>query len=1190
MNPRVTCGGVAALLCVAGWARAAAPAGWADRCFGNESAGGAVCTELGGGAYDMTVTGAGTDIWGKSDTGRFVFTPLAGDCEILATVDVLPLEELYGEWARFGLMMRGSLMNNTVNTTLCLAKGTAATAGRLKITQRPSHNADTANWPGVTDNSVTNLTASVRLRLVRQGDTYTAWLSTNAPAYDAWARVAAHTTVFHGALNVGVFVSRWQDLGPDTLTRTFGKVVARNLVVASTNAADGVTVSWIGDPALTNGTVIGYAVSRAAGPAGTFAALGEAAAGVTSFDDAAAGLGTSYVYRVHAYVDEGTVTNSVLVGTSMPARRPVVAANPSPASLKGVYAEYYKPRTPGTLVAARVDPNIDNSWNYSGTSVYPANTPNGLSELQEFRTVYAGNLMPAESGCYGLVQRSDDGFYMWVDGVQVMDQGVYQNNNEIHTTPVWLEAGRSYPVRVEHYEGGGGENAILRWFKGTAAIETIPQAFFEPFPWPWQHRDVGDSPRFGNAVYADDDAGLQTFTVTSAGLGIDPATGRDDGHLVWQTAAADFDVIARVASLTGPAQPGMAAGLTIRNAIADNAAAFSLLVLATGETGADRALGFAYRATAGGAPATAAFALPATPAELRLTRRGTNLWAFYRTSGSGGWVGVTNIGSQLTGTLYAGLTVFSGDLSQTATGVFDTVSFVAPQNNALFAAVANNAAVVSVSNKPPMQVRQENDAFANVRYYWADALSGNVNAYTVYRSDRPDQNFSVIGQTTLVGGGHTYTDPLNVTNTLVFYRAEAVYELGPLAAGGSNDLVFATGVYGVSDGSVTGTGAGLFAAFHRGPADASYYVTNRPVHTMIRNLNGWEKGTSPNDTNPIVAASVSDDGNQIGPDNFQCSWAGWIIPQYTGYHWFRTQTDDAISVWIGGKRVIYYWGYTATPQDSAALWLEAGRPVPAHIYFQQGTGGGYFRMWWKHGYGFDAGYITIPAAQLVSTIPDGTPLAVAPGSASEFGLWRNIDINTARPGYAALGGTPEAFDCTITGGGGDIWGTSDGFHFVYQESAQNFEFEATVNSFLLETDSANWMKTGLMVRDGTDANARNMCLIVSRANGYRIQLRGANGGESASVAPSEIPGSGTSAAGTPVTLKLVRQRGKIACYINGTHVTYTGGIDIDVSGWSKALCVGLVTTAHNNGRLGTSFVSDVRFTVVQPKGTVLLMR
>jgi len=129
-----------------------------------------------------------------------------------------------------------------------------------------------------------------------------------------------------------------------------------------------------------------------------------------------------------------------------------------------------------------------------------------------------------------------------------------------------------------------------------------------------------------------------------------------------------------------------------------------------------------------------------------------------------------------------------------------------------------------------------------------------------------------------------------------------------------------------------------------------------------------------------------------------------------------------------------------------------------------------------------------------------------------------------------------------------------------------------------------------MVRDGTAANARNMCVIVSASNGYRIQLRSATGGESASIAPVEIPNAGAASSSTPVTFKLVKKRGKIEVTINGVHATYTGGIDIDVSGWSPNLCVGLALTSHSGARLSTALVTDVTFTVKYPTGTVLSLR
>jgi len=1175
VNTRIWLGGL--IVSLAGIVCADAPPGWIDRAFGESTAGSSSYFESGN-ELTITVTGEGDDVWAKSDTGRYVFTPLAGDCEIMATIPPIPQEELFGQWARQGLMMRGATLINAPNILFCRNKGTAETGTRAEVSVRKTHDSDTVRWNSFNYAPfATNEMA--RLRLVRQGDTYSAWGSTNAPAYDEWVLFASQTQPFYEAMNVGVFVSRWtqQTGGPSQLTCEFGNVIVRNLVNAATNATDGITAQWIADPAITNGTVIGYTVSRAEGPAWNYTALGETAIGVTTYDDATAALGTAYRYRIHAQVDEGTVTNTVLVGTSMPARRPVVTDNPSPATLKGVYAEYYKPTSPLTLASARVEPNIFDSWNYSGDAVYPPNTSNGLGELNNFKSLFAGNIIVEETGCYGFVQKVDDTFYLTLDGVRLSTQTAWLNGVDIHTAPVWLEAGRSYPIRVEHTEGGGGEYAQLKWFKGTSAIETVPSARFEPFPWPWQHRDVGDSPRFGNATY---DSTAYSFTVASGGLGIDPATGRDDAHFVWRSFdAAEFDLIARVAALTGPAQPGMSAGIAIRTAATiDDAAAVSLIIQAAGADGSGRVLGIAHRATTGSAPTTEGFALPEFPADLRLSRRGTNVIAYYRTATSGGWVSVTNIATTFTGTLYAGMTAFSGDRTHTATGVFDTVTFAYPQISAPDVNIANHTATISTSSKSPMQIRQENDALPNAGYYWSDALGGNVSGYTLSRSDRPDEGFTPIAS--LTSPSFTYSDPIAATNTLVFYKLDTAYDLGALAGGGSNSLHVTSVPRGVSDGSITGTGTGLFAAFHRFQ-DANYYLTNLPIHTMIRNLNTWEKGGDPG--TPMVTAANSDDGAQIGPDRFACTWAGWVVPQYTGYHWFRTQTDDAVALWVNGTRAAYYWGFTSAAQTSMPFWLEAGQRVPIHIYFQQGTGGGYFRMWWKHGYGADGQFITIPTTQLYPLAADDTPLAVAPEGPSTFGAWRNIDINTAKPGHAVMSGTPEAFSCTLTGAGNDLWGSSDGLHFVYQETSENFEIEATFNSLL---PSDNWAKVGLMVRDGTAANARNMCVIVSSANGYRIQVRNATGGETASVVP-DVPGAAT--ATTPVSFKLVKKRGKIETYVNGVHTPY-GGTDIDVSGWSPNLCVGLALTSHNDTRLSFTLATDVSFKIVHKSGSVMMLR
>lgn len=94
VNTRIWLGGL--IVSLAGIVCADAPPGWIDRAFGESTAGSSSYFESGN-ELTITVTGEGDDVWAKSDTGRYVFTPLAGDCEIMATIPPIPQEELFGQ-------------------------------------------------------------------------------------------------------------------------------------------------------------------------------------------------------------------------------------------------------------------------------------------------------------------------------------------------------------------------------------------------------------------------------------------------------------------------------------------------------------------------------------------------------------------------------------------------------------------------------------------------------------------------------------------------------------------------------------------------------------------------------------------------------------------------------------------------------------------------------------------------------------------------------------------------------------------------------------------------------------------------------------------------------------------------------------------------------------------------------------
>ena len=71
-------------------------------------------------AGTFTVTGAGIDIWDRTDQFRFVYQAIDGDAEIVARVDSLQNTDA---WAKAGVMIREDLTGNAPNA---LASVTAA--------------------------------------------------------------------------------------------------------------------------------------------------------------------------------------------------------------------------------------------------------------------------------------------------------------------------------------------------------------------------------------------------------------------------------------------------------------------------------------------------------------------------------------------------------------------------------------------------------------------------------------------------------------------------------------------------------------------------------------------------------------------------------------------------------------------------------------------------------------------------------------------------------------------------------------------------------------------------------------------------------------------------------------------------------------------------------------------------------
>ena len=633
----------------------ALPSGWLDVPFGRYTAG-----YEGWSAYDsgvFTVAGSGYDMYDvANDGGRFAFLPLQGDCEVVARVKRLHDALAYG--ARAGVMLRQGNDRNAVNAVFARMRGDVSNVGRITAAARLQVN-------------ITTTSASANgfdypwllMRLVRQGSTVKSYFSTNELG-TVWELYNTRTVALGDAVNAGIFVCRNNGTtnALPLMTNEFDQVTVRQLVTVQTNAAAGFDLSWATDiPGISNGWSYTYTVTRT--PEGGAVSTQAQDLASAAYSDPGPVAGTYYRYAVTAVPVDQPAAPNVLIGTSAAVRTPYAATNLVSGLPQGLYAAYYMPATEATAGVSRVESSVTNV-----VSQYPAGYTNG------FKTVFNANLQTDAADLYTFFIASDDGVRMWLGDQLVMDTW-YGGQLKSSSAPVWLEAGRSYPVRIEYYQNTGSRACLLEWRRAGAPEQTtaVPPEAFTPVPLPWRHEDIGDVAQNGNAAF---DPGTGAITVTAAGNTL--TNGADACQLVSRDVDNDFDFAVRLDALTGGGADRRA-GVVLRSDLTPGAAGVALLAV---PGASEYAVSVVSRAAAGAQPAVASVAsgvATGSPLWLRLVRTGSRLTCSFRADGTPTW----SLAQELTNTLYLttdklGLTASSAAAGEAAAAAFGGVTVAQP--------------------------------------------------------------------------------------------------------------------------------------------------------------------------------------------------------------------------------------------------------------------------------------------------------------------------------------------------------------------------------------------------------------------------------------------------------------------------------------------------------------------------------
>lgn len=248
----------------------------------------------------FTVRGSGADIWGSADAFRFVYVTNSGNFSFTARVLAVQNTD---PWAKAGVMVRGSVDANAVNAFIAVTPGNGVT-----FQYRSSVGGNSVH------NNTVGLNAPYWVRLVRSGDTFSAFRSVNGTT---WTQQGSTVTLTNlGAVLVGMAITSHNNTSLGTAT--FANVTAPGWpltpleAMAMVVSSSRVNVSW--NP-VANAT--SYHVKRASHSGGPYTTI---ATGIPtpSWVDYDAPVGAGCYYVISAVVGGTETANGPEAALSFP--------------------------------------------------------------------------------------------------------------------------------------------------------------------------------------------------------------------------------------------------------------------------------------------------------------------------------------------------------------------------------------------------------------------------------------------------------------------------------------------------------------------------------------------------------------------------------------------------------------------------------------------------------------------------------------------------------------------------------------------------------------------------------------------------------------------------------------------------------------------------------------------------------
>ncbi|NJO06759.1 MAG: hypothetical protein HC876_15260 [Chloroflexaceae bacterium] len=217
--------------------------------------------------------------------------------------------------------------------------------------------------------------------------------------------------------------------------------------------------------------------------------------------------------------------------------------------------------------------------------------------------------------------------------------------------------------------------------------------------------------------------------------------------------------------------------------------------------------------------------------------------------------------------------------------------------------------------------------------------------------------------------------------------------------------------------------------------------------------------------------------------------------------------------------------------------------------------------------------ISLSGSGAPTATPTAPPLALECGNPSVNGAWSSTDIGTA----SSLPGTTISQRSTvfICGAGNQVWSTSDGLRYVYQNVQNDI---VTIVARVIDWETPErYTKVGVMIRSSVASVSAHFSVMVTREDGVRVQWRSSTGGIS-----TDGGSAGPSQPVIPTWLRVTRNNGQLQAYYStasapGTNDWVAVGQPVSIS-FPTVATAGMFVSSRNASKLASgTFTSPIIF-------------